>query len=72
VLKPIKTAADERQEALDELARDMIEASRTLELLASRAAEQLESTFFEYARQIRERAEAQLSATERADLKLDS
>jgi hypothetical protein len=49
----------------DEAARELIEVSRLIEVMASRAAEQLEATFFAYAKELRRRAQAQLGAEPR-------
>jgi hypothetical protein len=50
----------------DETAREMIEVSRAIENMASRAAEQLEATFFAYTRDLRERAQEQLKGPSKA------
>lgn len=53
---------------LEQFARDMIEASRTIEMLAAQMADQIETAMFAYAKQIRERAALYLPETpERAN-----
>ena len=49
----------------EETARELIEASRQIEVMASRAAEHLEATFFAYAKDLRRRARAHLGAEPR-------
>lgn len=49
----------------DEAARELLEVARLIEDMASRAAEQLESTFFSYAKELRGRAQRQLAGSPR-------
>ena len=49
----------------DEAAREMLEVARAIEVMASRAAEQLEATFFSYAKELRARAQSQLAGSPR-------
>jgi anti-sigma factor RsiW len=53
----------EESVTVEQLAREMIEASRMIEALASRAAEQMEAQFFAQAKALRKRAEALLPKT---------
>ena len=49
----------------DEAARELIEVARQIEIMASRAAEHLEATFFAYAKDLRARAQSRLSDSPR-------
>ncbi len=57
--------------SIEQLAREMIEASRMIEAHASRAAEQLEAQFFAYAKTLRKRAESYLPKPAGADAQDD-
>lgn len=49
----------------DEAARELLEVARAIEVMASRAAEQLEATFFSYAKELRTRAQSHLDGSPR-------
>lgn len=61
-----KSAQTSNAEA-EHLAREMLEASRQIEAIASRAAEQIEAVFFAYAKELRALANASLPEGERVE-----
>ncbi|MET0546787.1 MAG: hypothetical protein ABWZ40_10790 [Caulobacterales bacterium] len=69
-LSDVSPAPESPTATIERLARELIEASRTIELLASRAAEQLEANFFSYSKDLRKRAEAHLPKSPQCELDL--